>query len=143
MEDAKMKKRKNGISAINAAAVLLAVLTAVFSRTFLGPCVHDDGSFGACHWAGQALFGTALLTAVQSLAGLLARTEGMKKGLFLAAALTSVLGILIPGTLIDLCGMASMRCRALMRPSMTILFVLLLILSAAGFMLTGRKGDQE
>ena len=40
-------------------AVVILVLSLVIvigSRTFLSPCVHEDGTFGPCHWAGQALF---------------------------------------------------------------------------------------
>ena len=33
-----------------AAALLLSAVTAAGSVSFLGPCVHEDGSFGACHY---------------------------------------------------------------------------------------------
>ena len=102
----------------------LALLIAIGSQTFLGPCVHDDGSFGACHWAGRMLMGVGALLAAQSLLALIARDHGRRAGLFLAMAPTTLLGILTPGTIISLCGMATMRCRALMRPAMILLCVL-------------------
>ena len=117
-----MKKEKISLPALF--ICILALITAAGSRTFFGPCIHEDGSFGTCHWAAQAVFGTALLLAVQALFAFVLRKKAMQKGLYLAMFWTSMLGILFPGTLIGLCGMATMRCRAIMRPAVTILFVL-------------------
>lgn len=121
-----------------ALALCFSVLAAVGVKTFLGPCVHEDGTFGPCHWAGQALFGISLLLTAQGI-GLLAARKNTQlcRGLFLAMVLTSVLGMLIPGPVISLCGMATMRCRALMRPAMTILMGLTGLFSLTGFFLSG------
>lgn len=116
--------------------LVLALVTAIGSQSFLGPCVHEDGSLGACHWAGRALLGVGgLLTALSLLA--LALRE--KAGLYLAMALAAILGLLIPGTLIQLCGMATMRCRMVMKPAMTILCALMLITSILGFLMARGK----
>ncbi|MBO5639460.1 MAG: DUF4418 family protein [Oscillospiraceae bacterium] len=107
-----------------AAALLLSVVIAVGSVSFLGPCVHEDGSFGACHWAGQAMLGIGLLLAVLSLAALLVKDGRLRAGILFAAAAAAVLGLFVPGTLIRLCGMATMRCRSVMRPAMMLLCAL-------------------
>ena len=117
----------------------LALLIAVGSQTFLGPCVHDDGSFGACHWAGRMLMGVGALLAAQSLLAQMARDHGRRAGLFLAMAPTALLGILTPGTIISLCGMATMRCRALMRPAMILLCVLALMAALTGWWIERRR----
>ena len=53
----------------------------------------------------------------------------------------SLLALLTPGTLIALCGMATMRCRMVMRPAMMILSGLALVLSLAGWLIErNRKG---
>lgn len=117
----------------------LALLIAIGSQTFLGSCVHDDGSFGACHWAGRMLMGVGALLAAQSLLVLFARDHGRRAGLFLAMAPTALLGILTPGTIISLCGMATMRCRALMRPAMILLCVLALMAALTGWWIERRK----
>jgi len=126
-----------------AAALLLSVVIAVGSVSFLGPCVHEDGSFGACHWAGQAMLGIGLLLAVLSLAALLVKDGRLRAGILFAAAAAAVLGIFVPGTLIRLCGMATMRCRAVMRPAM----MLLCTLTAGSCLLGGiaayRKAGSE
>ena len=121
-------------------ALLLLLLAAVIilgSQTFLSPCVHEDGSFGACHWAGQSLLGLGcvlLIAAVISLCVRRART-----GIYFGALPVCVLGILTPGTLIDLCRMSTMRCRAVMQPAMIILFSVALLCVTTGAILSARK----
>ena len=112
---------------------LLSVVMAVGSVSFFGPCVHEDGSFGACHWAGQALLGIGLLLAAESLFAMLCGDSRMRQGAFIPILFTSCLGCMIPGTLIDLCHMATMRCRALMQPAMMILCVIAALVSLIGF----------
>jgi len=122
-----------------AAALALSAVTAAGSVSFLGPCVHEDGSFGSCHWAGQAMLGIGLLLAVLSLTALLVKDGRVRAGILFATAAAAVLGIFVPGTLINLCGMATMRCRAVMRPAMTLLCVLTAVSSLAGGIVAYRK----
>ena len=126
-----------------AAALVLSCVIAVGSVSFLGPCVHEDGSFGSCHWAGQAMLGIGLLLAVLSLTALLVKDGRVRAGILFAAAAAAVLGIFVPGTLINLCGMATMRCRAVMRPAMTLLCVLTAVSSLAGGIAAYRKAGSE
>ena len=122
-----------------AVSLLLSAVIAFGSVSFLGPCVHEDGSFGPCHWAGQAMLGIGLLLAVLSLTALLVKDGRVRAGILFAAAAAAVLGIFVPGTLINLCGMATMRCRAVMRPAMTLLCVLTAVSSLAGGIAAYRK----
>ena len=132
--------KKNPYSTAAAVIILvLALLSAIGVQTFLRPCVHDDGSFGTCHWAGQVLFGLSLVIAAESLTALLRKDFALRRGLYLAMAFTAVLGLLIPGTLIKLCSMADMRCRMIMRPAVMILYFLILVSAAAGMLLSGTK----
>ena len=126
-----------------AAALLLSAVTAAGSVSFLGPCVHEDGSFGSCHWAGEAMLGIGLLLAALSLTALLVKDGRLRAGILFAAAAAAVLGIFVPGTLINLCGMATMRCRAVMRPAMTLLCALTAVSCLAGGIAAYRKADSE
>ena len=126
-----------------AVSLLLSAVIAVGSVSFLGPCVHEDGSFGPCHWAGQAMLGIGLLLAVLSLAALLVKDGRLRAGLLFAAAAAAVLGIFVPGTLISLCGMATMRCRAVMRPAMTLLCALMAVSCLLGGIAAYRKAGSE
>ena len=116
--------------------LLLALSVAIGSQSFLGACVHEDGSFGACHWASRALMGEGILAAALSLLALILERE--RAGLYLASALTALLGIMTPGTLIDLCRMDAMRCRMLMKPAMLLLFGAMLIASMVGWLMARR-----
>ena len=125
---------------IPAIIILALSLVAAFgSQTFLGACVHEDGSFGACHWACRALLGEGALMAVISLMALALKRE--RAGLYLAMLPASLLGLLTPGTLIALCKMPTMRCRMLTQPAMTILFSAMLITSLVGALLS-RRGEK-
>ncbi len=116
--------------------LVLAVLAAAGVKSFAGPCVHEDGSFGPCHWAGQALFGLSIVIAAESVIVLWRKDAGLRRGLYLAMMLTALLGILMPGTLISLCVMESMRCRMIMRPAMLVLYALMLVSATTGALLS-------
>ena len=117
--------------------LILSLIAAAGSQTFIGPCVHEDGSFGACHWAGQMLLGVGCLLAVLALLALFLPKQ--RSGLYLAILPAAVLGIAAPNGLIALGKMDDMRCRMLMRPAMTVLFVIILIAGAAGTVLSLKK----
>ena len=117
----------------------LSMLAAIGSQTFLGACVHEDGSFGACHWACRALLGEGGLLAVLSLMALALKRE--RAGLYLAMIPASLLGLLTPGPLIALCKAPTMRCRMLTRPAMMILFGAALLASLVGWLLA-RRGER-
>lgn len=117
--------------------LVLSLLLAIGSQTFLGACVHDDGSFGACHWACRALMGEGILLAVLALAALAFKRE--RPGLYLAMLPASLLGMLTPGTLIAICKAPTMRCRMVTRPAMMILFALALVAALIGWLLSRRE----
>ena len=128
------------ISVCGCLILLMFVVIAAGAVSFLTPCVHDDGTAAVCAGAGRMIGATGCLTAALGLLSLLAASHRMKAGIFLSTAATAVLGILIPGTILPLCKMPEMRCRALMRPAMTILFAGILIAALTGW-LTERKKE--
>ena len=117
----------------------LALVAAVGSQTFLGACVHEDGSFGACHWACRALLGEGLLLAALAVLTLALRSE--RAGLYLAMLPASLLGLLTPGALVTLCKAPAMRCRMLTQPAMMMLFGGMLLASLVGWLMS-RKGER-
>ena len=83
------KKSRSFIPAI--VILVLAVLAAAGVKTFLGPCVHEDGTFGPCHAAGQALFGLSLVAAAESALAVWSKDEGVRRGLYLSLMLTALI----------------------------------------------------
>ena len=123
------------------AAIAFALVISAGSVSFLGPCVHDDGTAGACTWAGRALLGDGiLLLALSALAVLLRRA---RFGLYLGAFLASLLGALIPGVLMDLCRKSTMRCRAVMQPAMILLFTAAALAAACGAAACAREAGKS
>jgi len=123
-----------------AVTLLLSLLAVIGCQTFLSPCVHEDGAFGACHWAGRALLGIGCVSCVLS-AGVLCLKKA-RLGFYLSAVPVCLLGIFTPGGLIDLCRMSTMRCRAVMQPAMIILFSVMLVFSLIGAVLSAKEGKQ-
>jgi hypothetical protein len=110
------------------------VLNAIFFvgiQTIFAPCApHEDGTWATCHWAGEALLGIAAVMLVMSLLHLLPLRTGMKEGLVFAMIPVSFLIIVLPGRLIPLCMMETMRCHVIMQPAVTVIAVLNIVLSA-------------
>lgn len=121
------------------ALLLIALVIAVGSQTFFSPCVHEDGSAGVCRDAGQAALGLGCLLAAQALLALLQKKPAARAGVFLAMAPTALLGVLTPGTLLPLCKMSVMRCRAVMQPALILLFVLALLIALIAWLLARRQ----
>ena len=119
--------------------LVLSLLLAIGSQTFMGACVHDDGSLGACHWAARVLSGIGGLLAMLAILALLVKKE--RAGLYLAMVPTALLGVFTPGILINLCGMATMRCRALMKPAAMILLAFTLAAALIGWLMSRRNHD--
>ena len=119
--------------------LILAAVIAVGSLTFLAPCVHEDGSFGACHWAGQTLMGLGCVLGALAVLSFFAKA---RFGAFLSILPVGVMGILTPGTLISLCRMSTMRCRMVMQPAMIILFSAALLCALTGALMSA-KGERR
>ena len=117
--------------------LVLSLIITIGSQSFLSPCVHEDGSFGPCHWAGQALLGLGCVAGILAILSLC--VQKARLGTYMSALPVCGLGILTPGTLIDLCHMSTMRCRMVMQPAMILLFSAALLCALTGAILTARK----
>ena len=117
--------------------LVLSLVIVIGSQSFLSPCVHEDGSFGPCHWAGQTLMGLGCVVGILAILSLC--VQKARLGAYLSALPVCGLGILTPGTLVDLCHMSTMRCRMVMQPVMILLFSAALLCALTGAILTARK----
>ena len=133
-----MKQKINGFDVILlalSAVLLLGVLTA------FAPCgAKEDGSWMTCHWAGNAVAGAAAVLTALAVMRFVVRDSKVRLGLSAAMIPTALLAALIPGRLIALCMMPSMRCRAVMSPAVTVLSVLLIAAAVIDIALRRRKG---
>lgn len=121
--------------------LMISLVIIIGSQTFLSPCVHEDGSFGACHWAGQTLLGLGCVLGIMAVFALCIRRACL--GVCLGALPVCILGILTPGTLMDLCRMSTMHCRMVMQPAMIILFSVALLCALSGVIICVREIKQK
>ncbi len=136
------KKINIGISDFLLTAITLLFLIGSF--TFLSPCpAKEDGSWMNCHWAGQAISGLAAVLLVISLIHLFAPDPKVKLGLSLSMIPTALLAAILPGNLITLCMMESMRCHTTMRPLTIIISVLVILLALIDTFLQTRKNRRK
>ena len=137
-------KQKRSFS-IRWSDVVLLVLAALFCAGILSlfaPCgAKEDGSWMTCHWAGQALtgaaFGLLILAALRLFVSPAARI-----GLDFGSIVLSALAYCLPGGLVSLCMMDTMRCHALMQPAARILSALTAVAAVADLLLRRKEGKQ-
>ena len=119
--------------------LVLAAVIAIGSVTVLGPCVHEDGSEAPCTAAGRAvLCGGCALAALAAIM-LFIRKPSVRIALFIVSLCAAAAGIMFPGTIFALCRMDTMHCRAVMQPSMIILFAAETIASVCGIIAERKK----
>ncbi|MBQ8073657.1 MAG: DUF4418 family protein [Clostridia bacterium] len=121
---------------------VLAAVQAIGARTFLHPCVHEDGSLAACAGAGDWLFGLGLAGILLGLGLTLLPVRGIRLALCAAALAWGVCTLLAPGTLSPICMMPSMRCQMVTRPGALVLGVLILLCAAGSLVIAARKGKR-
>lgn len=109
------------------AAALLSALLVVGVLTFAGPCVHDDGTQGACFAASQAIFAAAIVALATSVAAVFLKSMRVRGVLSLVAAGAGVLAAASPGTLFPLCMVQTMRCWTVMRPFALVVGIIIAI----------------
>ena len=136
-----MMKAKHVIPA--GIALVFSLILAIGSRTFLAPCIHDDGSVAACAGAGRMLLAVGCVMSVLSVAVLTARKQAVRRVLNLVMGVSALLGFLTPGVIMPLCRMSSMRCRAVTQPAGMLLSALVLLCAVSGIILDCMKSRER
>ncbi len=122
-----MKKRKGMAAGLLRAA--LSLLLAFGAQTFIGPCLHEDGGRSVCLYAGKMATALGILLFVWAVICLFLKKEAVKSTLAFASLGVSLLTMMLPGGVLPLCGMETMRCHLIMKPSVRILAGLLALLA--------------
>ena len=118
-----MKDKVWGIVQLVCGAVLAIGVSTVFAAC--GP--KDDGTWMHCHDAQMALLGIGVAVAVVGLVSLVAKGDTAKAVLGGAGAVLGIAACLVPGTIVSMCMMDTMRCHAVMKPFAMIMGVLIAI----------------
>lgn len=132
---------KEKVGQVLSALQLIASLALTFGVRFLfHACKAHEGRWMSCHWAEQSVFYLGIGLIILSL-GLFIRNRGIQLGLLFSSLLAEVLVFFTPGTIIGLCMKTTMRCHTLMKPAVTTLASILVLITVAHLLLLIVKKD--
>ena len=124
--------------------LIVSVIFLIGTFSFLKPCgPQEDGSFMSCHWAGQTLTGLAIILLVMALILLFIPAPAGKQGVALAMVPTGILTAVVPGGLIHLCMMETMRCHAVMKPGARVFGIIIAVLAIVSVILNARRAGND
>lgn len=117
----------------NKAALILSVFLAAGVMTIFKACgPKEDGTYMHCHSVQMYIFYIALAEIVIIAATLFIRNTKAIAALMVCGAVLSLIAVLLPGRIMPMCMMDTMRCHALMKPAVTILGVIITIADCMG-----------
>ena len=120
-------------SILGAAATVISIFLIVGVKFIFPACgVHDDGTYSSCHSAGQIIWWMAIAIAVIQVVCIIVDKKAVKIILQAVSAVVSIVCALIPGVIVRLCMMPTMRCQASMKPWVMVCSIVLAVLSIIG-----------
>lgn len=126
-----MNKR---VSVLRLVPAALSLVMAVGASTFFRACSQkDDGTWMHCHTAQYGAVITAVILFVLFLAAAFIKSRTLFLVLSIAGIAGSIAAFLIPGSIVSMCMMDTMRCHAVMKPFIRAMSVLIILTDAAGF----------
>ena len=110
---------------------VLGLVLAIGTATLFRACaMKEDGTWMHCHTAQTAVVIMGCVMCALGLAAALSKTKSLRVamyGLLIAGACVS---FLIPGVIVSMCMMTTMRCYSVMRPFVRIMAALIAVSSA-------------
>ena len=125
-----MKKYHRIQIVLVAVQLVFAFLLMIGEKTFLRPCsARPDGTFMTCHWAGESVYVLSILLFFGAMLMLIIRKQEVYAALEGMVILICLLMKHVPGGFIPLCMKKDMRCWAVMRPGVSLLCALVILLA--------------
>ena len=129
-------KSTKRITAFGICLLILSLALAIGTQTVFHACgIHDDGSYGRCHYAQLVIGCIGLLMAVGSVLMLVCRTREVSIALSVLTICESVFALLLPDKIIPLCMMATMSCQAKMKPFTLVMSIVILLAAGCNLVL--------
>lgn len=118
--------------------LLLAVLVAAAPYSFAKVCDVSEKVM-KCHWTARAELFLGISTALLALLRFCGNSKYLRLGLDAGIIANAAGIILFPTLLIGVCGMPSMHCHSVTQPTLIVLGILLLAVSAVDTVLSLRS----
>ena len=123
--------------------LILSLCLAIGTQFTFHACgIHEDGSYGRCHYAQLVLGCLGGLMAVGAIQIPLLKSREATIAIAVITACEACFALIIPDTLIPLCMMASMPCRAMMKPFTMAIASTILLISVIGLIVAVRRKEK-
>ena len=114
-------------------SLVLGVLLFCGVMTLFRACARtEEGMWMHCHTAQMSVCWLGLAAAVSSVLLLLLKSRGAGILLHLVNIVLAAAAVLMPGTIIHMCSMTTMRCYAVMKPFALVMGVLIAAVNLIG-----------
>ena len=111
-------------------ALALSVLLAAGVQTVFRACAQkEDGTWMHCHEVQKYLFIIGIILALLSVLGLAVKKRTAAILLDFASIVFAAVAVLLPGTVMQMCMMDTMRCYTMMQPYARVTGVALILVS--------------
>ena len=109
---------------------LFSLFLSIGTKTFFHACeIRDDGTWMHCHTAENAVIIGGVLLMLLSITAACIQNKRISIILNILCAAGAVAVFLIPGVLVSMCMIQTMRCYAVMQPFVRILSALIIVFS--------------
>ncbi len=109
--------------------IVALVLSVGVMTVFEGCAMQDDGTWMNCHNAQLYIFYIGIAITVLSLAYIFIRRQIVKFMIDIIVIFLAILQAIVPGYVVGLCSLYSMRCYTVLKPFSIIMGVILVLLS--------------
>ena len=138
---------KNKISALLSVVLLALSLVLAFGVKYVFHSCPVSMEKGAmimpCHWAEQAIFATGIALAVMSVLLFVFRKAGERAALSTAMLPVTIMAMLFPQIIIQICMMPDMHCRTTMRPAVIAVTAVLLVVEVINIVINLKEAKNE
>jgi len=111
-------------------AVLSFMLAAGTMTMFRACSAKDDGTWMHCHTAQNAAAAGGFLLCILFVICIFVHVSGFRAALYAVGIVGAAVEFMIPGSIVSMCMMNTMRCYAVMQPYVRVMSVLTIVASA-------------
>lgn len=137
-----MKDKKFPVLSL-VSAVLGGVLSVGVATVFSACGPKEDGSWMHCHDTQLALIACGIIIAVVLALATFLKSPGARKALYVIAIILCIVVLLLPGIIMPLCMVDTMRCHVVMAPFARIMAAIIGVLSIVSLVTVVKESKKD